>query len=177
MKDVRPRLKKLLENFPAPKWDPNRTFWNYPRGNAPDIPFCHYTPKNVIYYNGVKFEVLKFAFARSGEIDCILRFTVDGVMYHLATCPQPGGELLYEFFFCKCEDLPEEIELRYEVEKPKKLFDVSVSGKITVCYEYRSDHQQHLETSDPEVVEFLQSMLDLCKDFYLANRVDLDSML
>lgn len=177
MKDVRPKVKKLLENLPVPKWDPKRIFVNFPRGEAPDIPFCHYNTLKTIFFKGAKFEILQFRSSDYGEIKCILRITIDGIMYHVSTCPQWGEELLYEIFFCKCNDLPVEVELHYMVKNPHEPFNFNVTNKVEIHYEYRSDHQDYLETKDSDVVEFFQNMINLCREFYLANRSELDRML
>lgn len=178
MKDVRPKIKQLIRNFPVPAWDPNRHCIDLPRGNAPDIPFCHYTPLKTFFHRGNKFEVLDFKYDYSGtHLEPILRITIDGVMYHVATCSQWGEELLYEIFFCKCSDLPNEMELQYTVKEPHEIFDISVTGTVEIHHEYRSDHQKHLDTKDSDVIEFFQNLINLCRDFYLANKAELDSML
>jgi len=177
MKDVRPKIKKLLTNFSAPKWDPYRTFVSLPRRDAPDIPFCHYQHLKTMIFKGIKFEVLEFKNSVFGGIECILRITIDGILYHVSTYPQSGNELLYTIYFCKCDDLPDEIRLQYTEKNPRGFFNVSVTDAVEIHYEYRSDNQEHLDTDDPEVIEFFQYMLNLCRDFYLGNRPELDAML
>lgn len=175
MKDVRPKIKHLIKDFPLPPLDPHRVCVNLPRGEAPDIPFCHYTPIKTLFFKGNKFEILKFE--RYYGIHAIFRITIDGIMYHLATCPQSGNEVLYCIYFCKCYDLPNEMQLQYDVEKRHEIFDATVTGIVTIHHEYRGDHQKHLETTDSEVREFFQNILNLCRDFYLANKTELDRML